>query len=341
MECLGMSKMKSWMLIMMMIGGSVIGIEGVCIEEERKALLQIKTSLIHPYDFANVDYFLPSWVDDGSIGGECCDWERVNCNTTTGHVTDLSLINIVPEKDYFYGCKRNWPLNVSVFLHFKELTSLNLSENCLDDGIVKTGLGRLSSLKKLETLDLSYNSITNESFSSLGALTSLRVLNLRGNELKGYFPALALENLEILDLSLNYVEGFDQVSLLKKLKVLNLMGNNFFNESFITSLSALPMLKSLDLSHNSRLYGRSFPGEAQNQTTIAVVGDQTAVDTASVRSYLSPRRGQIARGKLAPTTAASQTIRTCCSSLSAVRFAASQTLSEEPQRSPIILHITD
>ncbi|KAI3734015.1 hypothetical protein L6452_13475 [Arctium lappa] len=80
---------------------------------------------------------------------------------------------------------------------------------------------------------------------------------------------------------------------------------------------------------------------AQNQTTIAVVGDQTAVDAASVRSYLSPRRGQIARGKLAPTTAASQTIRTCCSSLTAVRFAASQTLSEEPQRLPIILHITD
>ncbi|KAI3684322.1 hypothetical protein L6452_33544 [Arctium lappa] len=120
-----------------------------------------------------------------------------------------------------------------------------------------SGLGRLSSLKKLETLDLSWNSITNVTFPSLGALTSLRVLNLRGNYLEGYFPALALENLEILDLSLNYVEGFDQVSLLKKLKVLNLRWNNC-NESFITSLSALPMLKSLDLSDN---WLSCFPGE--------------------------------------------------------------------------------
>ncbi|KAI3692246.1 hypothetical protein L6452_32059 [Arctium lappa] len=124
---------------------------------ERKALLQIKTSLVDFYDHAysfSVDP-LPSWVDDGSIGGECCDWEGVNCNTTTGHVTDLSLRNIVPEKLNRY-CKRNWPLNVYVFLHFKELTRL----------------GRLSSLKKLETLDLSLNLITNEIFPSLGALTS-------------------------------------------------------------------------------------------------------------------------------------------------------------------------
>ena len=110
----------------------VCGIEGGCIEDERKALLQIKTSFIHSYgDMAPP---LLSWVDDG---GECCDWERVNCNTTTGHVTHLSLGNIIPA---IYYCDNNWPLNVSVFLHFKELTNLSLSSNCLDDGIMKTGI---------------------------------------------------------------------------------------------------------------------------------------------------------------------------------------------------------
>ncbi|KAJ9560523.1 hypothetical protein OSB04_005683 [Centaurea solstitialis] len=267
MECSCVSKMKYSLLMMMMIIGSVMvsGIEGGCIQEERNALLQIKTSLIDLYGL-NVDHFLPSWVDDGR---ECCDWERVMCNTTTGHVTDLSLRNVMGITDYqYYVTYRgiNWPLNVSVFLHFKELTSLNLSRNCLDDGIVNTGLGRLSSLKKLEILDLSENSITNKTLPSLGALTSLRVLNLSLNELEGYFPALgmcfALEKLEILDLSNNnYMKGFDQVSLLKKLKVLNLGGNDF-NESFITSLSALPMLKSLDLSGNwHHLSGTSFPVE--------------------------------------------------------------------------------
>ncbi|XP_024972096.1 receptor-like protein 15 [Cynara cardunculus var. scolymus] len=245
----------------------VCQIEGGCIEEERKALLEIKTSLIDS-NFLDLNGFLPSWVDDGSSGGECCDWERVTCNPTTGHVTNLTLRNMVGlPKQFYRDCKRtNWPLNVSVFLHFKELTSLNLSMNCLDNNIVKTGLGRLSSLKKLETLDLSYNSITNVTFPSLGSLTSLRVLHLDNNDLEGYLPALdfqqisALENLEILDLSHNYMEGFEQVSLLKKLKILNLRGNNF-NESLITSLSALPILKSLDLVGNEGLYGTSFPVE--------------------------------------------------------------------------------
>ena len=54
------------------------------------------------------------------------------------------------------------------------------------------GLGRLSSLKKLQTLDLSWNTITNVTFPSLGALTSLRVLNLGVNKLEGYFPALGM-----------------------------------------------------------------------------------------------------------------------------------------------------
>ncbi|KAJ9559745.1 hypothetical protein OSB04_004905 [Centaurea solstitialis] len=264
MECWCVSKMKYSLLMMMMIIGSVMvsGIEGGCIQEERNALLQIKTSLIDLYGL-NVNHFLPSWVDDGR---ECCDWERVMCNTTTGHVTDLSLRNVMGITDHHYYvtyCRINWPLNVSVFLHFKELTSLNLSRNCLDDGIVNTGLGRLSSLKKLEILDLSDNRITNKTLPSLGALTSLRVLNLNDNNLEGYFPALGMcllwKNLEILDLSFNHMKGFDRVSLLKKLKVLNLRYNDF-NESFITSLSALPMLKSLDLSYNYH-FERSFPAK--------------------------------------------------------------------------------
>ncbi|KAJ9560527.1 hypothetical protein OSB04_005687 [Centaurea solstitialis] len=105
MECWCVSKMKySWlmmmMMMMMMIGSVMVcGIEGACIEEERNALLQIKTSLLYSLRVRSADS-LPSWVDDGR---ECCDWERVNCNTTTGHVTGLSLRNVmgIPE-GYLY-----------------------------------------------------------------------------------------------------------------------------------------------------------------------------------------------------------------------------------------------
>ncbi|KAJ9560570.1 hypothetical protein OSB04_005730 [Centaurea solstitialis] len=192
MVCGCVSKCKSWLLVLMtMLILMVWQTQGVCIEEERKALLEIKASLIDSY---GAD-LLPAWVDDGNTGGRSgdryCDWERVKCSTVTGHVTNLSLSNMLGMDKREY-CTRMWPLNVSLFLHFKELTSLNLSKNCLDDNIVSTGFGRLSSLKKLQTLDLSWNSITNATLPSLGAMTSLRVLNLGSNKLEGYFPALGM-----------------------------------------------------------------------------------------------------------------------------------------------------
>ncbi|KAJ6922019.1 hypothetical protein NC652_015853 [Populus alba x Populus x berolinensis] len=52
-----------------------------CLDEERSALLRIQSS------FNNYSIFLPSW---GKVA-DCCSWERVNCNFTTGRVVDLDL----------------------------------------------------------------------------------------------------------------------------------------------------------------------------------------------------------------------------------------------------------
>ena len=52
--------------------------------------------------------------------------------------------------------------------------------------------------------------------------------------------------------------GFERVSLFKKLKTLKLKDNKI-NESLITSLSDLPLLKTLDLSNN--LLSGSFPAQ--------------------------------------------------------------------------------
>lgn len=109
---------------------------GGCREEERRALLDIKFSLINTYDLKPED-ILPTWMDYGNtLVGECCDWERVKCNTTTHHVTHISLGTLNGRS---YVDKKLWPLNVSLFLHFKELRSLNLSRNFLDGGIMNTG----------------------------------------------------------------------------------------------------------------------------------------------------------------------------------------------------------
>ncbi|KAI3512548.1 hypothetical protein L1887_19864 [Cichorium endivia] len=262
MEAWALCKRESWLYWWLMLHILVIRqIQGDCIEEERKTLLEIKASHINSYD-SNINHFLPTWVD---YGDDCCDWERVNCNTTTGHVTDLSLYNlrgmidVDMELQSKYQGNKLWPLNVSLFLHFKELKSLNLSYDFLDKEIMKTGLESLSSLNKLEMLDLSKNfDIDNDILPSLMKLTSLIILDLSYTGLNGYLPTnefAALENLEMLDLTqcdfngTSEIQGFKRVPILSKLKTLNL-GSNEFDESVMTFINNLSSLRNLDVSNN-------------------------------------------------------------------------------------------
>ncbi|KAD4585416.1 hypothetical protein E3N88_23017 [Mikania micrantha] len=256
--------------------------QAVCIEEERMALLEIKDSLINSYGY-EADKVLRTWVDLG----ECCDWERVMCNTTTGHVTRLSLqsldknlnIGIMVESEN--SLKKLWPLNVSLFLHFEGLTSLNLSSNYLDNQILSTEIKTLSRLKMLEILDLSSNyNIDNNILPSLTTLTSLRVLDLSNTNLEGTFPTNALasfQNLEVLDLSYNNFVGSipSMIELLSTLKVVSFsnctlegsippdhglcelkniqdldLSRNMLNGNLPTCFSKLSSLKLLDISSN-------------------------------------------------------------------------------------------
>nr|XP_043636101.1 receptor like protein 21-like [Erigeron canadensis] len=290
MESWFLSKHAPWLcgffVCMMMLPIFMIGqTQGVCTEEERKALLNIKASLndfCYKYDVGIIN-LLPTWVDHGNTGGsrrnECCNWERVKCNMTTGHVTYLSLGNMIAKNAYMDD--RIWSLNVSLFLHFKELRSLDLSLNHLDDTILSTGLERLSSLKKLETFNLSYNSIGSGLFPSLGGITSLKILDMSYTA-KDYNPSSskaehktkiqndisileALENLVVLDLTMSgssgtfKMQGSEKVSRLKSLETLYL-GDNKFNGTIITSLSAIQSLKEVDLSNNPL---SAFPTEDQ------------------------------------------------------------------------------
>ena len=126
-----------------------------CFEEERMGLLEIKEEFVRSTPNKTITYFLhspprvnilPSWVDDQK--SECCEWERVTCNSTTGHVTHLSLHNIwefdIEPDDYFsysfYLKNIVWLLNVSLFESFKELRSLDLSINAIGGWIEHKGM---------------------------------------------------------------------------------------------------------------------------------------------------------------------------------------------------------
>ena len=59
---------------------------------------------------------------------ECCEWEWVTCNSTIGHVIQLSLNNLRDlDLDYYVFNKGvDWFLNVTLFGTIQELKSLNL-----------------------------------------------------------------------------------------------------------------------------------------------------------------------------------------------------------------------
>ncbi|RVW92059.1 hypothetical protein CK203_037119 [Vitis vinifera] len=146
----------------------------------------------------HADFLLPSWIDNNT--SECCNWERVICNPTTGRVKKLFLNDITQQQNSWktlvhYENVKFWLLNVSLFLPFEELHHLNLSANSFDGFIENevillyfTGFKGLSSLKKLEILDISGNEFDKSALKSLGTITSLKTLAICSMGLMDLFP---------------------------------------------------------------------------------------------------------------------------------------------------------
>ncbi|KAK8648249.1 hypothetical protein V6N13_129008 [Hibiscus sabdariffa] len=204
-----------------------------CYEEERKGLLELKSYFkLHAVN-GSEHALLPSWVDEPN--NDCCAWERVTCNSTTGRVVVLSLSN-VPEYDLvntsfrcFDGAGSSSYLNINLFRSFEELKALNLSYNCIK-WIENQGLLRL---QKLETLDLSFNRLTSADIVRfLGSLPSLKSLDLSFNGMRGSLSnqdLIGFGRLEVLDLSQNQLEGGvpQNIGKLSSLKALYLAYNQF------------------------------------------------------------------------------------------------------------------
>ncbi|CAK9185208.1 unnamed protein product, partial [Ilex paraguariensis] len=112
-----------WVVMLALIWLCGVGCFGFW-EEERVALLQLKASINYPNGPS-----LPSWEDRvevyNSMVSDCCYWEGVECNETTSHVIKLFLNST---RD---GSLGDWYFNASLFLPFKELRNLDLSNNQL------------------------------------------------------------------------------------------------------------------------------------------------------------------------------------------------------------------
>ncbi|TYH93273.1 hypothetical protein ES332_A13G242500v1 [Gossypium tomentosum] len=238
--------MEYWKLVWVFVLAFLFGgyqSEG-CWEIEKAALLQLKP-------------FFPLINDEGiSWGkGNCCRWNGVECSTSTGRVTRLFLEYSSVEvynKDIYQG----WYLNISLFLPFEELKSLNLEGDNIVGFIHNQGIKKLSKLNKLEILDLSNNILLgNNILLHLAEFTSLKILFLKNCGLEGSIDILELDNLKNLKelyLNDNKIESLQSKRELRltKLEVLDLSYNNF-NSSKFSSLAVLPHLKSLNIESNN------------------------------------------------------------------------------------------
>ncbi|KAL6334202.1 hypothetical protein AAG906_006791 [Vitis piasezkii] len=245
------SKYLMWVFILLLV--QICGCKG-CIEEEKMGLLEFKAFL--KLNDEHADFLFPSWIDNNI--SDCCNWERVICNPTTGRVKKLSLNDIRQQQNmfevdwYYYENVKFWLLNVSLFLPFEELHHLNLSANSFDGFIENEGFKGLSSLKKLQILDISGNQFDKSALKSLGAITSLKTLAIRSMGLDGSFPIQESKNFS-KELLVNSISGIipSTIRLMSNLKSLSLAGNNYNGSLQNQDFASLSNLEILDLSSNS------------------------------------------------------------------------------------------
>ncbi|XP_057988077.1 cuscuta receptor 1 isoform X3 [Hevea brasiliensis] len=246
---------ECWILVMILLLRGSWCSDG-CLEHERIALLQLKFEFISSsyempsrdifFSSHDYDYDMPLW----GVNTDCCNWGGVKCNTTTGHVVELSLDGIRRGGD--------WYLNASLFLPFQQLKNLSLYGNNIAGCIKNEGFERLSVLDNLELLDLSVNHFNNNILSSLSGLSFLKFLYLYENRLKGIInieggeELLKLSNLQILDLSynnfsINNLSFFNGLSSLKSLSIANIQLKGPFDLKEL----GLSQLEELDLGENN------------------------------------------------------------------------------------------
>lgn len=187
----------------------------LCHPNQAKALLQLKKS----FSFSRSTTRLSSWRN----GTNCCLWEGVGCDPSSGHVTILDLNN------------------------------RHLSSHGLDPA--------LFSLLSLRRLDLSMNDIGGDTIRSTGfeRFTFLTHLNLSNSGLHGQIPPSIskLVNLLSLDLSTYNIDYPNNIYYYNNYN--NYLRESSF-DTFVANLSNLRelYLDSVDLSNSGEEWGTSL-----------------------------------------------------------------------------------
>jgi Leucine-rich repeat (LRR) protein len=235
-----------------------------CPPDQAFALLRLKHSFQQP--------LLPSW----RARTDCCRWQGVSCDATSGRVAALDLgdqglqsrgglpralfqLTSLRRVDLSGNDFGGATLPASGFEQLSELTHLNLSSTGLA-GQIPAGIGNLT---KLVSLDLSSNNDLSGAIPKFFAeLRSLAILQLSNNVFNGTFPRgiFELKSLRVLDLSGN-TELFGDLPELppgSSLEVLDLSETNFYGR-IPSSISNLKRLMTLDISGSNGRFSGGLP----------------------------------------------------------------------------------
>ncbi|KAJ1254524.1 hypothetical protein BS78_K038200 [Paspalum vaginatum] len=215
----------------------------LCHKEQSNALLRLKASFNFDYSFS-----LSSW----NVDTNCCTWEGVTCDGTSGYVTALDLSGL-----YISG-------NLSSSSDIFKLTSLrflSLADNYFDASPWPSP--GLEQLTDLEYLDLSYSGLSGDLHIENGQLSKLATLNLSGLHLRylslealidnlGSLQELQLDeaNISVTPADLAHASSTNTPSGLKELSMRSRITNNSTLDTVFTNLlfrSKLANLVSLDL----------------------------------------------------------------------------------------------
>ncbi|XP_057793279.1 receptor-like protein EIX1 [Salvia miltiorrhiza] len=217
-----------------------------CPQIEKHSLLSFKQSLQDPY------HHLSSWHDDdGEVN--CCKWNGVICNNSTGHVHQLHL----------HGFNLSGQINPSL-LNLTHLTRLDLSLNAFKQTIPPF----IGSLTNLEHLNLSFAGFHGEIPHNIGNLSYLRSLDLAAfpNIVSAghlnYYHSIHLAGYPVMEFAADvkhpnmlHVDSLEWLSRLSQLEHLNM---NFVNLTKATNwaqvINKIPSLQNLHFQNCSLDY---------------------------------------------------------------------------------------
>ncbi|XP_062103540.1 receptor-like protein 7 [Humulus lupulus] len=282
-------------------------VQPLCHDDESKALLQFKESLIINKSVSEDPLAYPK-VSSWNIESDCCSWEGVECDENTGNVIALNL-----NSSFLYGSINS----TSTLFHFPYLERLNLADNHFNYSPIPSELGRfsklthlnlsssfftgqipseMSELTNLSSLDLSFLNMSSKVPDFFANFSSLTYLHLRNCGVYGEFPEkifhlpklMFLAPLHNQNLS-GQIPEFQSGSPLKTLwfsrtsfsgniptSIGNLVSLEFLSVTktklsgiLPSSISKLTNLTYLDLSYNQ--FSGDFPSFLQNLTKLKTI----------------------------------------------------------------------